>query len=145
MRDIVDICRVWESHTEAANSGNGGSNPKSPRAIYQVAEDTQSLVVSTDSGTLDKIMRQLLSTPALSPPRDTPIPSDRELLIQRLLEAVRPAQPVIQERSRLTDIEIMLQSMLPVGSVTEVDVPPPAHRPQSLEGCSCGDLTHETE
>ena len=89
MRDIVDSCRVWESHTEAANSWNGGSDPISPRAIYQVTEDTQSPVVSTDSGTLDKIMRQLLPTPAVSPPRDTAIPSDRELLIQRLLEAVR--------------------------------------------------------
>ena len=36
--------------------------------------------------------------------------------------------------------------MLPVGSVTVVDVPPPAHRRESLEGCfSCGELTHETE
>ena len=29
---------------------------------------------------------------------------------------------MIQERSKLTDIEIMLQSMLPVGSDTEEDV-----------------------
>ena len=40
----------------------------------------------------------------------------------------------------------MLQIMLPVGSVTVVDVPPPAHRPEYLERCfSCGELTHETE
>ena len=35
---------------------------------------------------------------------------------------MHPVQPVVQERSRLTDIEILLQSMLPVGSVMEVDV-----------------------
>ena len=146
MRDIVDSCHVWESHTEAMNSWNGGPDPKSPRAIYQVAEDTQSPVVSKESETLDEIIGQLLPTPAVSPPKATPIPSDCELLIQRLLGAVRPAQPVIQERSRLTDIEIMLQSMLLVGSVKEVDVPPPAPRPESLEGCfSCVELTHETE
>ena len=46
---------------------------------------------------------------------ETPILSDSDLLIQRLLGAVRPVQPVVQERSRLTDIEILLQSMLPVG------------------------------
>ena len=75
-----------------------------------------------------------------------PIPSDRDLLMQRLLGVVRPVQPVVQERSRLTDIEILLQSMLQVGSVKEVDVPPPAPRPESPAGCfSCGDLTHETE
>ena len=68
--------------------------------------------------------------------------ADHELLIQRLLGSLRPARPVIQKRSRLTNIEIMLQSMLPVGSVKEVDVP----RPESLEGCfSCGELTRETE
>ena len=73
-------------------------------------------------------------------------PSDRELIIRRLLGAVRPGQPVIQEWSRLMDIGIMLQSMLPVGSVTEVDVSPPAPRLESLEGCfSCGELTHESE
>ena len=105
IRDIVDSCRVWESHTEAANSWNGGSDTKFPRAIYQVVEDTQSPVVSTESETLDEVMRQLWPTPAVSPPRATPSPSDRELLIQRLLGAVRPAQPVIQEQSRVTDIE----------------------------------------
>ena len=68
MRDIVDSCRVWESHTEAANSWNGGSDPKFPRVIYQVAEDTQSPVVSTESEMLDAVMRQLLPTPAASPP-----------------------------------------------------------------------------
>ena len=45
--------------------------------------------------------------------------SDRELLIQRILEAVCPGQSVIQE----PDIELLLRSMLPVRSVPEVDVP----------------------
>ena len=59
-------------------------------------------------------MRQLLPTPAVSPQKVTPIPSDRDLL--------------------------------PVGSVKEADVPPPAPYPESPAGCfSCGDLTHETE
>ena len=137
---------MWESHTEAAIGWNGGSDPKSPRAIYQVTEDSQSPVVSTESEMLDEVIRQLLPTPAVPPPKATPIPSDHELLIQRLLGAVRPAQPVIQERSKLTDIEIMLQNMLQVGSVTAEDVYPPAPSPESLEGCfSCGELTLETE
>ena len=53
---------------------------------------------------------------------------------------------MIQERSKLTDIEIMLQNMLPVGSVTEDDVSSSEPLPESLEGCfSCGELTHETD
>ena len=121
-------------------------SPEISTAIYQVAEDIQSPVALIESETLDEVIRQLLPTPAVSPPKATPIPSDRELLIQRLLGAVRPAQPVIQERSKITDIEIMLQNMFTVGSVTEEDVSPPAPRPESLEGCfSCGELTHEAE
>ena len=119
--------------------GSGGPDPEYPRAIYQVVEDTQSLVTLEESDALDQIMRQLFPTQAVSPPKATHIPSDRDLLIQRLLGAVRPVQPVVQERSRL-------QSMLPVGSVKEVDLPPPASRPELPEGCfSCGELTHETE
>ena len=85
-----------------------------------MVEDTQSPVALKESDVLEQIMRQLLPTPAVSPPKVTPIPSDRDMLIQRLLGVVHPVQPVVQEWSRLTDIEIVLQSMLPVGSVKEV-------------------------
>ena len=64
IRDIVDSFRVRESHSEAGYSGNGGPNPKFLQTISQVAEDTQPQMV-----TLHKNMRQLLLTPALSPPR----------------------------------------------------------------------------
>ena len=54
--------------------------------------------------------------------------------------------PVYTGNPIYIDIEILLQSMLPVGSVKEADVPPPAPRPESPAGCfSCNDLTHETE
>ena len=79
--------------------------PEYPRAIYQVVEDSQSPVALNESDVLDQIRRQLLPTPTVSPPKATSIPSDRDLLIQRLLGAVHPVQPVVQERSRLTDIE----------------------------------------
>ena len=63
-----------------------------------------------------------------------------------MLGTVHPVQPMVQELSRLTDIEILLQSMLPVGSVTEVDVQPLVHRQESTAGCfSCGELDHATE
>ena len=112
MRDIVDSCRVWESHAE--DIWGSGQDPEYPRAIYQVVEDTQPPVALKESEVLDQIRRHLLPMPAVLPPKATPIPSDRDLLIQRLLGAVHPVQPVVQEHSRLTDIEILLQSMLPV-------------------------------
>ena len=114
-------------------------------AIYQVVEDSKPKVASEDSDVLEQIRRHLLQTPAVSPPKATPIPSDCELLIQRLLGTVHPVQPVVQERSSLTDIEILLQSMLPVGSVAEEDMQPPAHRQEPTAGCfSCGELGHAT-
>ena len=57
---------------------------------------------------LGLLMRQLLPTPAVSPPRATPIPSDCELLIHRLMGTEHPVRPVLQECSSLTDIEILL-------------------------------------
>ena len=106
MRDIVDSCRVWENHIEVPSSRQTRSDKHSPRAVCQVTEDSQSPAVSTGSETLEEIMRRLLPKPTVPPPKAAPIPSDRELLIQRLLGAILPPQPVILERSQLTDMEI---------------------------------------
>ena len=58
---------------------------------------------------------------------------------------MHPVQPVVQERSSLTDIEILLQSMLPVGSVAEENVQPPADHQEPTAGCfSCGESGHAT-
>ena len=53
---------------------------------------------------------------------------------------------MVQERSQLTDMEIALQNLLPVGSVVEEDSPSSEHLAESLAGCFyCGMLTHETD
>ena len=94
---------------------------------------------------LGLLMRHLLPTPAVSPPRVTPMPSDRDLLIQRLLGIVHPVHPVVQERSSLMDIDNLLQSLLPVGSVEEEHVGPPADRQEPTAVCfSCGESDHAT-
>ena len=74
---------------------------------------------SPGTESLEDIIRKLLPTLQRSPPKAAPIPSDQELLIQRLLGAIRPPQLVVQERSKLTDLEIMLQNWLLVRTVTE--------------------------
>ena len=146
MQNTVDSCRVWESHNEAGVRRHDGSGRNSPRAVYQVTEDSQSPAGSTESETLDEVMRRLLPTPTVPHPKAAPIPSDRELLIQRLLGVIRSPQPVVQERSHLTDMEIALQNLLPVGLVVEEDGPSSEPLAESLAGCfSCGMLTHETD
>ena len=43
IRDIVDICRVWESHAEDTDSCKVRHSPERPQAVYQVVDG------STDS------------------------------------------------------------------------------------------------
>ena len=118
--DIVDSCRVWESHTEV---GYGGPDLKFPHTISQVAEGTQSQLGSIASDTLQESMGLLLPTPALSPPRVTRSSSDCELLIQRIMEAVCPERTVIQKQSQGPGIELGLRSLLPVRAIPEMDAP----------------------
>ena len=139
---------MWESHAEDTDSWGGCHKPERPRAVYQVLNenpDNKPTVASEDSDVLGRIIRHLLPMPAASPPKATPFPSDFELLIQCLLGTVHPVQPVVQERSSLTDIDILLQSMLPVGSVAEENVGPPVDRQEPMAGCcSCGESAHAT-
>ena len=62
MQNIVDSCRVWESHNEAGARRHDGSGRNPPRAVYQVTEESQSPAESTESEMLDEIMRRLLPT-----------------------------------------------------------------------------------
>ena len=88
-------------------------------------------------------MRHLLPTPAVSPPRVLPIPSDREQLIQHLMGEKHPVRPLLQERSSLTDMDILLQSLLPVGSLAlEQPLPAVGHHESTMVCFSCGASGH---
>ena len=54
-------------------------------------------------------------------------------------------QPVLQECSSLTDIEIVLQSLLPVGSLEGENLRLTVDRHESTVACfSCGESGHAT-
>ena len=94
---------------------------------------------------LGLLIKYLLPTPAVSPREATSIPTDREQLLQRLLGTMNPMQPVVQKRSGTTDLEVLLQSMLPVTSVAEDSVRPPTDRLEPTTRCfSCGKADHVT-
>ena len=114
MADIVDCCRVWESHIEVANKQQLRTDRHPPRAVCQVTKDEQSPVESPETESLEDITRKLLPTLAQPPPETAPIPSDQDLLIQLLMGAICPSQSVVQERSKLTDLETMLLNWHPV-------------------------------
>ena len=116
------------------------------RVICQVTEVEPAPATSPETKTVEDIIRKLLPTPALPPPQAVPISSDRDLLIQQLMEAICPPTPVAQERSAATDLETLLLNWLPVGTVTEEDAASPDLSSDSAEGCfSCGGLTHATD
>ena len=146
MADIVDCCRVWESHREVEIEPRTSADGRPARAICQVTGDKPAPAASPETETLEDIIRKLLPTPALPPPQAVPIPSDRDILIQRLMGAIYPPKPVAQERSAVTDLETMLLNWLPVGKVTEEDAASPNPSADSAEGCfSYGVLTHTTD
>ena len=69
MQNIVDSCRVWESHNKGGVRHHDDSGRNSPWVVYQVTEDSQSPAGSTESETLDEVMRRLLPTPTVSHPK----------------------------------------------------------------------------
>ena len=84
IRDIVDRCRVWESHAEDTDCWGARPIPNRPLRVYRIDDvGTESGldVSSADQDLLGSLMRHLLPTPAVSPPRATPIPSEREQLM----------------------------------------------------------------
>ena len=145
IRDIVNRCHVWESHADYTDSWGACPSPERPWPVYRVDDiqtESKPEVSLEDQDMLGLLMRPLLPTPAVSPPRATPFPSDRELLIQRLMGMECPGRPVLQERSGLTDKEIILQSLLPVGSLEEENVRLAADHHESTVCVSCGELGH---
>ena len=88
-------------------------------------------------------MRHLLPTPVVSPLKVSLIPSECDLLIQRLMGNYHPVQPLPQERSRFTDMEILLQNLLPVGSpVTEQSQPTERQNRSTVVCFLCSESDH---
>ena len=95
--DIVDRCRVWESHEERHSRPAAGHEPTGPRGVFQVKQQ----ISDEHSGKSTE-------------PDKTP--SEFGILAQRLHEmAQRPAP----ENSEIIDIEQLLRRLLPVD--TEID------------------------
>ena len=119
MSEIVYCCRVWESHRDVETEPKTSADRRPARTVCQVMVYEQIPTASPETDTLENIIRRLLPTPVPPAPRDDPIPTDRDLLIQRLLGTIVPSKPVVQERSAVTELETMLLNWLPVGTIKE--------------------------
>ena len=128
---------MWESHTDFMDCQKDQPIPKRPLPVYMIDE------VGTEDGHLCWLWMFWLPTPAMSPPRATPTPSEHDQLIRRLLGKDHPEQPLLLERSSFRDMEILLQSLLPVGSPAMEQPRPTVHHNRSTVVCfSCGESGH---
>ena len=146
MSDIVDSCRVLESHRDVETEPRTRSDRRPIHAVCQVAVDDQIRTPLSETESLEDIISKLLPTPASPKTWKDPIPSDQDLLVQRLLGTLAPSQPVVQKRSAVTELETALLNWLPVGTVKEDTVVSPRASAVSANRCfSCGIWTHTTE
>ena len=94
IRDIVDHCRVWESHADSDNRRGSRPGPERALPIYMVDDvgsgtDDRTVAAVTTSPTAPEqfksLLRRLLPTPVVPPPRPKMVPSELDQLLQRLL------------------------------------------------------------
>ena len=151
--NIVDRCRVWESHADSEGRYPRGPGPERALSIYMVDDvgggrDDQTVAAATTSPTapeqLESLLRWLLPTPVVPPPSPKPVPSDLEQLLQRLLGGAQTPHPAPPVKTGITVIETLLQNLLPVSlspdSQTQLG---PGRRDWATVLCfSCGTTGH---
>ena len=122
--DIVDSCCIWESHAEPIAIDNWCQDP-----VY--SQPTLLMPPPATGGSARLRYRVGSVMPALneSPRRVRHSSADRELLIHNVLEAVGARRNVMSERSRISDLELLLRDMPPAGSVMKEKTSPPASQP----------------
>ena len=113
--NIVDSCRIWESHAETGFVGSDRQDPDGSRSISQVTVLDKLLSATSESARLQQDVGHVIPTTRGPPPRVTHSPADRELLMQSILEAVRARRTIIPQRSQERELEFMLRDTLPFG------------------------------
>ena len=119
MQDIVDRCRVWESHADLEDQGGRRSLP-----VYTINDGGNAVMTYLGRPTIlprrprncwNHCCNICWPTPVVSPPKVTPIPSELKLLIQCLIGNDRTVQPAPTGRSSFTDMEVLIQNLFLVG------------------------------
>ena len=153
IQDIVDRCRVWESHADLNIWILSRPGPDRTLPIYMVdalSEAVDDRVVAAVATTqpkpdqLETLLRCLLSGPVVPSPPPEPVPSVLEQLLQSLLTEAQAPRPTPPAQTGHSDIESLLRSLLPGTLASAARVQPgPMRRKWNTVVCfSCGKASH---
>ena len=146
MIEMVDSCRLWERHCEPEIQPRISVDRRPVRMACQVTKDRPTPAVSSETESVEDMIKRLLPTPAPPPLQVAPRYSDRYILIQQLMDTF--AHQCWWHRNDLqrTTWKRRHSTGFPVETVTEKVVTQPELLSDSTEGCfSCGEWTHTTE
>ena len=135
IRDVLDRCRVWESHAdpEIRRVSKPGPDPIYPAYVIsdsdKVVDDIQVAAVTKPKSTTDQMEELLRRLPmGVTTPVPVPAPVPEvpvvEKLLQRLVTETQIRQPVPMAASEPAGLESLLRSLLS-GQVTPA--PQPRH------------------
>ena len=121
LRDIVDRCRVWESHSDFP--GRSASRPEPPHPAYVVKtpekepEPVRAVTVNKPECPVDdtnELLRKLVEmlTPKATPTTRLPEPSGLDKLAQLLTEKVATRKPTLPVQTEPIKLETRLQNFL---------------------------------
>ena len=98
--NIVDSCRIWESHAETVFVGSVIQYPDDSQSLSQATVFVKSLPTTFGSTRLYQDGGRIIPTARGLPPRVTHSSADRELLIPNVLKAVRARRTTIPQWSQ---------------------------------------------
>ena len=119
IRDVVDRCRIWESHADPAVRRIGEPNPDPTYPTYAVGDsdsDNETTRVAVVTGQrsgqnqVEDLLRRVISTAERPAPK--PEVSDVEKLIQKLVRETQSRPPAVIGPPVPTTLEQMLRSFL---------------------------------
>ena len=133
MWDIVDRCRVWESHADSdiRRVSKPGPDPAFPTNVVDEVDrgvdDIRVVGVTTPKSTPEQVeifFCRLMASAAAPAPTPAPEPPALERLLQRLVVETQVRQPVPAAATGSAGLETLLRTLL-LGTLARVQQPRP--------------------
>ena len=155
LRDIVDRCRVWESHSDSSVRRVSKPMPELAYPAYVVkksdydSDPVRTVTVNGPESSVDdssELLRKLVAilTPVAPAPARAPEPSVMDKLVQLLMEKFTKRKPVSPAPAEPTMLETRLQTYFKEKQLRNQQFrPQPVRRNWSEVKCfSCGKTGH---